>query len=89
MRDTASKVFPSSLLLAGRDRSTITSTKSTRISITPKTLFKKKNRFHLSHSQILAQNTIILTHRNPKDMTKGVIFLRILLQMRGDRMRIF
>lgn len=37
----ASKVFPRSLLLAGREMSTITSTKSTRISITPNILEEK------------------------------------------------
>lgn len=83
--DTASMASPTSLLLAGRERSTITSTKSTRIRITPNMLVGRDGQHH--QTTTMTGNHLSRqpprkthTHRNPKDMTKGVIFFRILLQ---------
>lgn len=50
-RDTASNAFPTSLLLAGRERSTITSTKSTMINTTPNILEEKGQHHQLFASQ--------------------------------------
>lgn len=80
-RETASKASPTSLLLSYREMSTITSTKSTRISTTPNTLSENdaKAVSRCSRDQE-NKSSKKHTHRNPKDMTTGVIFFRTLLQ---------
>lgn len=93
MRDTASKASPTSLLFSGREKSTITSTMSTMMSITPNILKEKTNgtsslsssnnqKKITNHHASLPKFAPKHTHRKPKDITKGAIFSRILLQKR-------
>lgn len=85
VRDTASKASPTFLLFSDREKSTITSTISTMMSINPNILEEKTDGTSSSslsnnHHARLPKFAPKHTHRKPKDITKGEIFLRILLQ---------
>lgn len=82
LRETASKAFATSLLLEANEKSTITRTKSTMISTTPKRLRKMLLWVHLHFQErihLTKKKQKKTTHRNPNDMTNGVIALWMLL----------